>query len=60
MPVVDVTEATVVPTKVIATTESGVNPVPVTSTGVRTGPEVGLVEMVGLEVLPDVEKFHSQ
>jgi hypothetical protein len=27
---------------------------------VATVPELGLSEMVGLDVLPDVEKFHSQ
>ena len=44
-----VTVATKVPSKVIVTTESGVNPEPVTSTEVRTGPEVGFIEMVGLD-----------
>ena len=54
------TVATVEPSKVITTVEIGANPLPVTVTEVKTGPEVGLIEMVGLDVLPDVEKFHSQ
>ena len=57
---VDVTAATVEPSKVIVTVEIGSNPLPVTVTKVKTGPEVGLIEMVGLDELPDVEKFHSQ
>ena len=58
--VLGVTAATVEPSKVIATVEIGTNPLPVTVTKVATVPEVGLSEMVGLSVLPDVEKFHSQ
>ena len=54
------TVVTLEPPKVIATVEIGSNPLPVTVTEVPTGPEVGLIEMVGLDVLPDVEKFHSQ
>lgn len=46
--------------KVIATGMLGANPVPDISTGVPTGPEVGLSEMVGFSVVPDVPKFHSQ
>ena len=57
---VDVTVATRKPSKVIVTVEIGSNPLPVTVTEVKTGPEVGLIEMVGLAVPPDVEKFHSQ
>ncbi len=59
---VGVTVDTVEPPKDITTVEIGSNPLPVTVTevGGRTGPEVGLIEMVGLDVLPDVEKFHSQ
>ena len=57
--VLGVTAATVEPSKVIATVEIGTNPLPVTVTKVATVPEVGLSEMVGLSVLPDVEKFHS-
>ena len=58
----DVTEATVEPSKVITTEEIVSNPLPVTVTvvGGKTVPEVGLIEMVGLAELPDVEKFHSQ
>ena len=56
----DVTTATVEPSKVITTVETGSNPLPVTVTEVKTGPEVGLIEMVGLDELPDVEKLHSQ
>ena len=51
---------TLEPPKVIATLEIGSNPLPVTVTDVPIGPEVELIEMVGLDVLPDVEKFHSQ
>ena len=57
---VGVTVDTVEPPKVITTVEIGSNPFPVTVTEVKTVPEVGLIEMVGLVVLPDVEKFHSQ
>ena len=57
---VDVTVATVEASKVIAIVEIGTNPLPVTVTKVATVPEVGSSEMVGLRVLPDVEKFHSQ
>ena len=57
---VDVTAATVDPSKVITTVEKGSNPLPVTVTKVATVPELGLIEMVGLDVLPDVEKFRSQ
>ena len=57
---VGVTVATLEPSKVIATVEIGSNPIPVTVTELKTVPEVGLIEMVGLDVLPDVEKFHSQ
>ena len=46
---VDVTAATVEPSKVIVTVEIGLNPLPVTVTKVKTGPEVGLIEMVGLD-----------
>ena len=56
----DVTEATVEPSKVITTVEIGANPLPVTVTEVATVPDVGLIVMTGLDVLPDVEKFHSQ
>jgi hypothetical protein len=58
----DVTEATVEPSKVITTEEIGANPLPVTVTEVagNTVPEVGLIEIVGLDELPDVEKSHSQ
>ena len=55
-----VTVVTLEPPRVIATLEIGSNPLPVTVTEVPTGPEVGLIEMVGLDELPDVEKFHSQ
>ena len=51
---------TLEPPKVVATVEIGSNPLPVTVTKVPTGPEVGLIEIVGLDVLHDVEKFHSQ
>ena len=54
------TVVTLGPPKVIATVEIGSNPLPVTVTEVPTGPEVGLIEIVGLAVLPDIEKFHSQ
>ena len=57
---VGVTVSTVEPPKVIATVEIGSNPLPVTVTEVKTVPEVGLIEIVGLAELPDVEKFHSQ
>ena len=53
-------QGTLEPSKLIATVEIGSNPLPVTVTEVPTGPELGLSEMVGLDVLPDVEKFHSQ
>ena len=55
-----VTVATLEPPKLIATVDIGSNPLPVTVTEVPTGPEVGLIEMVGLDELPDVEKFHAQ
>lgn len=42
------------PSKVIVTAELGSNPVPVTVTEVPTGPEVGLIVMVGERVVPDV------
>ena len=51
---VGVTVDTVEPPKVITTVEIGSNPLPVTVTEVKTGPEVGLIEMVGLDELPDV------
>ena len=51
---------TLEPPKVIATVEIGSNPLPVTFTAVPTGPEVGLIVMVGLDELPAVEKFHLQ
>lgn len=57
---VGITVATVEPPKVITTVELGANPLPVTVTELKTVPEVGLIEIVGLDVLPDVEKFHSQ
>jgi hypothetical protein len=44
----------------IVTGEIVENPIPVIFTEAPTGPEVGLSAMVGLTVLPDVEKFHSQ
>ena len=55
-----ITVAILEPPKLIATVEIGSNPLPVTVTEVPTGPEVGLIEMVGLDVLPEVEKFHQQ
>ena len=55
---VGVTVDTVEPPKVITTLEIGSNPLPVTVTEVKTEPEEeGLIEMVGLDELPDVEKF---
>jgi len=51
---VGVTADTVEPPKVITTVDIESNPLPVTVTEVNTGPEVGLIELVGLDELPDV------
>ena len=46
--------------KVIATGTLGTNPVPVISTEVPTGPEVGLRVMAAEPLEPEALKFHSQ
>lgn len=55
-----VTEATIVLSNDKVAIERGSNPLPVTVIELKTGPELGLIEMVGLDELSEVEKFHSQ